>query len=85
MATRHEHEHLCGHHLVLEHLLPLCLLLLSDPLKDHLLSLLALLKMSMHLLLHLEGSLSLSSQSLDQGGELVWLGHLSGCDLRRNR
>jgi hypothetical protein len=76
---------LCGHHLVLEHLLPLCLLLLSDPLKDHLLSLLVLLKMSLHLLLHLEGGLSPSCQSLDQGGELVWLGHLSGYDLRRNR
>jgi hypothetical protein len=45
---------------VLEHLLPLCLLLLSDPLKDHLLSLLVLLKLSLHLLLHLEGGLSLS-------------------------
>jgi hypothetical protein len=51
---------------VLEHLLLLCLLLLSDPLKDHLLSLLVLLKLCMHLLLHLEGVLSLSSQSLNQ-------------------
>jgi hypothetical protein len=51
---------------VLEHLLPLCLLLLSDPLKDHLLSLLVLLKLSLHLLLHLEGGLSLSCQSLNQ-------------------
>jgi hypothetical protein len=65
-ATKYEREHLCGHHLVLEHLLPLCLLLLSDSLKDHLLSLLVLLKLCLHLLLHLEGS-----QSLDQGGELV--------------
>jgi hypothetical protein len=56
---------------VLEHLLPLCLLLLSDPLKDHLLGLLVLLKLSLHLLLHLEGSLILSCQCLDQGGELV--------------
>jgi hypothetical protein len=59
--------------------------LLSDPLKDHLLSLLVLLKLCLHLLLHLDGSLSLSYQSLDQGGELVWLGHLSSGNLRRNR
>jgi hypothetical protein len=51
---------------VLEHLLPLCLLLLLDPLKDHPLSLLVLLKLSLHLLLHLEGGLSLSCQSLNQ-------------------
>jgi hypothetical protein len=70
---------------VMENLLPVCLLLLSDPLKDHLLSLLVLLKLCLHLLLHLEGSLSLSCQSLDQGGELVWLGHLSSGNLRRNR
>jgi hypothetical protein len=57
---------LCGHHLVLEHLLPPCRLLLSDPLKDPLLSLLVLLKLSLHLPLHLEGSLSLSCQSLNQ-------------------
>jgi hypothetical protein len=65
-ATRHEREHQCSHHLVLEHLLPLCLLLLSDPLKDHLLSLLVLLKLSLHQLLHLEGGLSLSCQGLNQ-------------------
>jgi hypothetical protein len=46
---------------VLEYLLPLGLQLLSDPLKDHLLWLLLLLKLSLHLLLHLEGGLSLSS------------------------
>jgi hypothetical protein len=84
-ATRHEGEHLCGHHLVMEHLLPLCLLLLSYPLKDHPLSLLVLLKLILHLLLHLKGSLSLRCESLDQGGELVWLGHLSSGNLRRNR
>jgi hypothetical protein len=50
----------------MEHLLPLCLLLLSDPLKDDLLSLLVLLKLSLHLLLHLEGGLSLSCQGLNQ-------------------
>jgi hypothetical protein len=50
----------------MEHLLPLCLLLLSDPLKDDLLSLLVLLKLSLHLLLHLEGGLSLRCQSLNQ-------------------
>jgi hypothetical protein len=71
--------------MVLEHLLPMCLLLLSDPLKDHLLSLLMLLKLCLHLPLHLEGSLSLSCQCLDQGGELVWLGHLRCGNLRRNR
>jgi hypothetical protein len=65
-ATRHECEHLSSHHLVLEHLLPLSLLLLSDPLKDHLLSLLVLLKLCLHLLLHLEGGLSLSCQRLYQ-------------------
>jgi hypothetical protein len=59
-TPRHEREHLCSHHLVLEHLLPLCLLLLSDPLKDHLMCLLVLLKLSLHLLLHLEGGLSMS-------------------------
>jgi hypothetical protein len=41
---------------VLEHLLPLCLLLLLD----------LLLKLCLHLLLHLEGSLSLSCQGLNQ-------------------
>jgi hypothetical protein len=56
---------LSGHQLVLEHMLPLCLLLLSDPRKDHLLSLMVLLKLFLHLLLYLEGSLSLSYQSLD--------------------
>jgi hypothetical protein len=70
-ATRHEREHLSGHHLVLEHLLPLCLLLLADPLKDHLLGLLVLLKLSLHQLLHLEGDLSLSCHSLNQCSELV--------------
>jgi hypothetical protein len=55
-----------GHHLVLEHLLPLSLLLLLDPLKDHLLSLLVLLKLCLHMLLHLEGGLSLSCQRLYQ-------------------
>jgi hypothetical protein len=69
---------------VLEHLLPLCLLLLSDPLKDHLLCLLVLLKLSLHLLLQLEGGLSLSYHNLDQCSELVWLGHLSSGD-RRDR
>jgi hypothetical protein len=69
---------------VLEHLLPLCLLLLTDPLKDHLLRLLVLLKLCLHLLLYLECSLRLSSHSLDQCSELVWLGHLSSCD-RGNR
>jgi hypothetical protein len=69
---------------VLEHLLSLCLLLLTDPLKDHLLRLLALLKLSLHLLLYLECGLRLSSHSLDQSGKLVWLGHLSSCD-RGNR
>jgi hypothetical protein len=44
-----------------------------------------LLKLCLHLLLHLEGSLSLSCQSLEKGGELVWLGHLSSGNLRRNR
>jgi hypothetical protein len=76
---------LSGHQLVLEHMLPLCLLLLSDPRKDHLLSLMVLLKLCLHLLLYLEGSLSLSYQSLDYGGELVWLGHLSSGNLSRNR
>jgi hypothetical protein len=66
LLTVNKREHLCGHHLVLEHLLPLCLLLLSDLLKDHLLSLLVLLKLCLHLLLHLEGGLSLSCQSLNQ-------------------
>jgi hypothetical protein len=52
---------------VLEHLLPLCLLLLlSDPLKNHLLCLLVLLKLSLHLLLHLDGGQSLSCQSLNK-------------------
>jgi hypothetical protein len=66
IATRHEREHLCGHHLVLEHLLPLSLLLLSDPLKDYLVSLLVLLKLCLCLLLHLDGGLSLSCQRLYQ-------------------
>jgi hypothetical protein len=66
---------------VLEHLLPLCLLLLTDPLKDHLLW---LLELCLHLLLYLEGGLRLSSHSLNQCGKLVWLGHLSSCD-RGNR
>jgi hypothetical protein len=65
---------------VLEHLLPLCLLLLMDPLKDHLLRLMVLLKLSLHLLLYLECGLSLSSHSLNRSGKLVWLGHLSSCD-----
>jgi hypothetical protein len=51
---------------VLEHLLPLSLLLLLDPLNDHLLSLLVLLKLCLHMLLHLEGGLSLSCQRLYQ-------------------
>jgi hypothetical protein len=55
-ATRHESEHLSSQHLVL---LPLCLLLLANPLKDHLLSLLVLLELCLHLLLDLEGGLSL--------------------------
>jgi hypothetical protein len=38
----------------------------SDPLKDHVMCLLVLLKLSLHLLLHLEGGLSLSCQSLYQ-------------------
>jgi hypothetical protein len=59
-ATRHESEHLSGQHLVLLQLLPLCLLLLANPLKNHLLSLLVLLKLGLHLLLDLEGSLCLS-------------------------
>jgi hypothetical protein len=63
-TLRHKREHLCSHYLALEHMLPLCLLLLSDPLKDHLLSLMVLLKLSLHLLLHLEGGLSLSCQRL---------------------
>jgi hypothetical protein len=69
---------------VLEHLLPLCLLLLTDLLKDHLLGLLELLKLCLHLLLYLECGLRLSSHSMDQSGKLVWLGHLSCCD-RGNR
>jgi hypothetical protein len=48
-------------------MLPLSLLLLLDPLiKDHLLSLLVLLKLCLDLLLHLEGGLSLSCQRLYQ-------------------
>jgi hypothetical protein len=65
---------------VLEHLLTLCLLLLTDPLKDHLLGLLELLELGLHLLLDLECGLRLSSHSLDQSGKLVWLGHLSCFD-----
>jgi hypothetical protein len=48
------------------------------------LCLLVLLKLSLHLLLHLEGGLSLSCHSLYQCSELVWLGHLSSSD-RRDR
>jgi hypothetical protein len=44
---------------VLLQLLPLCLLLLENPLKNHLLGLLVLLELCMHLLLNLEGALSL--------------------------
>jgi hypothetical protein len=51
---------LSGQHLVLLQLLPLCLLLLANPLKNHLLGLLVLLEMCLHLLLDLEGSLCLS-------------------------
>jgi hypothetical protein len=45
---------------VLEQQLPLCLLLLANPLKNHLLGLLVLLKQCLHLLLDLEGILCLS-------------------------
>jgi hypothetical protein len=45
---------------VLLQLLPLCLVLLANPLKNHLLGLLVLLELCLHLLLDLEGSLSLS-------------------------
>jgi hypothetical protein len=38
----------------------MCLLLLTDPLKDHLLSLLVLLELCLHLLLNPEGGLCLS-------------------------
>jgi hypothetical protein len=41
-------------------LLPLCLLLLANPLKNHMLGLLVLLELCLHLLLDLEGSLCLS-------------------------
>jgi hypothetical protein len=58
-ATRHEGEHLSSQHLVLLQLLPLCLLLLANPLKDHLLSLLVLLELCLHLVLELESGLSL--------------------------
>jgi membrane-bound metal-dependent hydrolase YbcI (DUF457 family) len=58
-APRHESEHLSGQHLVLL-LLPLCLLLLANPLKNHMLGLLVLLELCLHLLLDLEGSLCLS-------------------------
>jgi hypothetical protein len=61
-------------------MLPLSLLLLTDPLEDHLLRLLALLELSLHLLLYLKSRLSLSSHGRDQCSKLVWLGHLSGCD-----
>jgi hypothetical protein len=44
---------------VLLQLMPLCLLLLVNPLK-HLLGLLVLLELCLHLLLDLEGGLSLS-------------------------
>jgi hypothetical protein len=67
---------------VLEHLLPLCLLLLTDPLKDHLLRLLVLLELSLHLLLDLERRLCLSDHGLDKSSELVWLRHLCSCDHR---
>jgi hypothetical protein len=68
---------------VLEHLLPLCLLLLTDPLKEHLLRLLVLLELSLHLLLDLERRLCLSGHGLDKSSELVRLRHLCSCD-RRN-
>jgi hypothetical protein len=45
---------------VLEQLLPLCLLMLANPLKYHVLGLLVLLKLCLHLLPDLEGSLCLS-------------------------
>jgi hypothetical protein len=60
-------------------------LLLTGPLKDHLLSLLVLLELCLHLLLNLEGGLCLSYQGLNEGGELVWLSHLSSRNLRRDR
>jgi hypothetical protein len=52
-------------------LLPLSLLLLTDPLEDHLLRLLVLLELSLRLLLYLKCLLSLSSHSRDQCSELV--------------
>jgi hypothetical protein len=67
---------------VLEHLLPLSLLLLTDPLKDHLLRLLKLLELSLHLLLYLERRLCLSGHGLDKSSELVRLRHLCSCDSR---
>jgi hypothetical protein len=45
---------------VLLQLLSLCLLLLANPLNDHLLVLLVLLELCLHLLLDLKGRLSLS-------------------------
>jgi hypothetical protein len=50
----------------MEQLLPLCLLLLPDPIKDNLLDLLMLLHLGLHLLLDLECGLSLSCQGLYQ-------------------
>jgi hypothetical protein len=47
-------------------MLPLSLLLLSDPLEYHLLRLLVLLELSLHLLLYLERRLCLSSHSREQ-------------------
>jgi hypothetical protein len=49
------------------------------------LSLLVLLELCLHLLLNLEGGLCLSYQGLNEGGELVWLSHLSSRNLRRDR
>jgi hypothetical protein len=43
-----------------------------------------LLELCLHLMLHVEYGLRLSSYSLNQCSELVWLGHLSSCD-RGNR